>query len=89
MKKFTSLIVLAALAGCQQQVSVPTAKQLVDNAPLRAEWQAKCNTGEYSHLEAAQRASLCSTTDQATATVAQIKASKADSDFFNAASKRK
>lgn len=89
MWKSLPVIGLVILAGCQQQVKVPTAQELIANRALLAEWQAKCNTGEYSHLGAADKANFCSTTNDATISVAEIEAGKRDSAFFEANTKRK
>ncbi len=89
MRNVLGLATLSLLCGCQQQVTVPTAQQLADNPKLLDEWRAKCGTGEYSHLAATEKANLCTSTDQAVATVALRKSSNADADFFDSISKRK
>ena len=89
MRAKLGLSVLFILASCQRQVVVPTAQELIGNRQLLAEWQAKCDTGEYSHLPAAEKANLCSTTHDASISVAEIKAGKSGSDFFDANTKRK
>lgn len=89
MRKLLPLGVLAAVCGCQQQVAVPTAQQLIANRTLLTEWQGKCDTGEYSQLAPAQKSNLCSTTQEATISVAQMAAGKKDSDFSKANTVRK
>lgn len=84
MRKLLSLCALLAICGCQKQVAVPTAQQLIANRALLAEWQGKCDTGEYSQLSAAQKSDRCSTTQEATVSVTQMSAGKKDSDFFRA-----
>ena len=83
------LLLSLFVAGCHRQIAVPTAQELIGNRPLLAEWQARCDTGEYSHLPAAERADLCSTTHDASISVAAVKAGQRDSDFFGNMSKRK
>lgn len=67
MRKLLALFIVLAAAGCQQQPSatVPTTDELIKNPPLLAEWKAKCETGEYSHLPADQKDNLCFTTREA------------------------
>ena len=77
------------VCGCQPAVKVPTSQELIGNPQLLAEWQSKCNTGDYSQLAAAEKANLCSTTQDASMTVAQTQAGKKDADFFGNMSKRK
>ena len=89
MRKLLPACVLLAMCGCQQKVTVPTAQELIDNRPLLTEWQAKCNTGEFSQLAAAEKSERCSTTQDATISVAQVEAGKKDADFFNATTRRK
>jgi hypothetical protein len=89
MRKLLSIGVLLAIGGCQKQVAVPTAEQLIANRTLLAEWQGKCDTGEYSQLPAGQKSDRCSTTQEATVSVAQMSAGKKDSDFFRANTLRK
>lgn len=89
MRAKFALVALVIVAGCQRQVAVPTAQELIQNRQLLAEWQAKCDTGEYSHLGAAEKANLCSTTHDASISVMEIKAGQKDSDFFGNMSKRK
>ena len=89
MRRFPALAFLLTICGCQQQPVVPTAQQLVASPALLAEWQGKCDTGEYSQIAPAQKAKLCSTTDQATISVAQQKAAKETEDFYDANTLRK
>lgn len=89
MRKLLSLCALLAICGCQKQVAVPTAEQLIANRTLLAEWQSKCDTGEYSQLPAAQKSDRCSTTQEATVSLAQRSAGTKDSDFFRANTLRK
>ena len=89
MRKLLRLGALVAVCGCQQQVAVPTAQQLIGDRALLTEWQGKCDTGEYSRLAPAQKSNLCSTTQEATISVAQMAAGKKDSDFFKANTVRK
>ena len=89
MRKLLPLCALIIMCGCQQQVAVPTAQELIQNRQLLTEWQNKCDTGGYSHLPAAQKADLCSTTQQAVISAAQQSAAKNDADFFEANTKRK
>ncbi len=89
MRAKLGLSVLFVLAGCQRQVAVPTAQELIGNRQLLAQWRGKCETGEYSHLVAAAKANLCSTTHDATISVAEIEAGKSGSNFFDANTKRK
>lgn len=81
--------VFALLTGCQEKIAIPTVRELVSNRQLLAEWQSRCETGEYSRLRAQQREDLCSTTGQATISRAQQAASKNDAAFFEANTKRK
>lgn len=89
MHKLLSVCVLLAVCGCDQKVVVPTIKELIDNPQILAEWQAKCDTGEYSHLPAAQKADMCFTTQEAARSVAVAAAGKAEADFFEANTLRK
>ena len=89
MRAILCLCALTLVAGCHRQVTVPTASELIGNRPLLAEWQAKCDRGEYSQLAAAEKAELCSTTREATISVAEIEAGKASSNFFDANTNRK
>ena len=89
MRKLIPICTLFVVCSCQQNVVVPTAKELIDNRQLLTDWQAKCDTGEYSHLPADRKANLCSTTQEATISVAQIAAGKNESDFFKANTLRK
>jgi hypothetical protein len=72
MRKLLALCIVLAAAGCQQQpnVTVPTTGELMKNPPLLAEWKAKCETGEYSHLPADQKDNFCFTTREAGRSVA-------------------
>jgi uncharacterized protein YcfL len=89
MRKLLIVSVLLVTCSCQQKVAVPTAEELIANRQLLAEWQAKCGTGDYSRLAPAQKADLCSTTDAAATSVAQMEAGKKESDFFKANTLRK
>lgn len=89
MRRLATFAVLLVVCGCQQQVAIPTAQQLVANPSLLAEWQGKCNTGEYSQIAPAQKANLCSTTQQATISVTQQRAAKEEADFYDANTRRK
>ena len=89
MRKLLPLCVVIALSGCQQKVAVPTAQQLIADRALLADWQGKCDTGEYSQLPAARKSTLCSTTQEATISIAQMSAGKKDADFFKANTLRK
>ncbi len=70
MRKYIVFPLLLVAAACHQSVSVPTGNELAANPQLLAEWQAKCDTGEYSHLPADQKDSLCFTTREAARSVA-------------------
>lgn len=89
MRKLLIVSVLLVTSACQQKVAVPTAEELIANRQLLAAWQAKCESGDYSHLAPAEKANLCSTTDTATTSVAQMEAGKKESDFFKANTLRK
>lgn len=89
MRKLLPVCALMAMCGCQQKVAVPTAQELIANRPLLAEWQTKCDTGEFSHLAATEKSERCSTTHDATIAVAQVEAGKKDAAFFNATTRRK
>ena len=89
MRRFISLCGLLTVCACQQQVSIPTAKQLIADRSLLTEWQGKCDTGESSQLSPARKAEFCATTQEATISVAQMQAGKKDSDFFKANTLRK
>jgi hypothetical protein len=82
MRKLLSLFALLVVCGCQQNVVVPTAKELIASPQLLTEWQAKCDAGAYSHLPADQKAKMCATTGDATISVAQTKAGNEEADFF-------
>ncbi|WP_241211848.1 hypothetical protein [Sphingomonas sp. ABOLF] len=89
MRKLIPLSALVAICGCQQQVAVPTAQQLIADRALLTEWQGKCDTGAYSQFAPAQKSNLCSTTQEATISVAQMSSGKKDADFFRANTLRK
>ena len=89
VRKLFPMCVLLALCGCQPRVVVPTAKDLVADRQLLKVWQGKCDTGEYSHLPADQKATFCSTTADATISVAQEEAGKKEADFFDKSTRRK
>lgn len=89
MHKFLPVFAFFLICGCQREVSVPTAQELIDNRPRLAEWQAKCDSGEYSHLQAEQKAQMCSTTHDASISVTEAAAGKKESDFFKANTIRK
>lgn len=82
MRKFISLSALLIACGCQQNVAVPTTKELVASQELLTEWRMKCETGEYSRLPADQKVTMCATTNEATISVAQMKAGNEEADFF-------
>jgi hypothetical protein len=82
MRKTLPLITLLIVGGCQQNVVVPTAKELIASPQLLTEWRAKCETGDYSHLPADRKAKMCATTGDATISVAQAKAGNEEADFF-------
>ena len=89
MRKLLSVCVLLAVSGCQQQVVVPTAQELIADPQLLTEWQAKCNTGEYTHLPAGRKDELCFTTQSATISVAEKKVGDSGTDFYRANTRRK
>lgn len=89
MRKILSLCAVLVVCGCQQNVVVPTAKELIASPQLLTEWQAKCEMGEYSHLPADQKARMCATTGDATISVAQTKAGNEEADFFRQSTVRK
>ena len=89
MRRILFLSALLFVCGCQQNVVVPTAKELIASPPLLARWREKCETGEYSHLPADEKARMCATTGDATISVAQIKAGNEEADFFKANTIRK
>lgn len=89
MRKLMTLGVLIMMCGCQREVAVPTAKQLIADRALLSEWQGKCDTGEFSQLAPAEKSDRCSTTQEATISVAQMSAGKKESDFFKANTVRK
>lgn len=82
MRKILSLCSLLVVCGCQQNVVVPTAKELIASPQLLSQWQEKCDAGEYSHLPADQKAKMCATTGDATISVAHTKAGNEEADFF-------
>ena len=89
MRKILSLCALLVVCGCQQNVVVPTAKELITSPQLLTAWQAKCDTGEYSHLPSDQKAKMCATTGDATISVAQTKAGNEEADFIRQSTVRK
>lgn len=89
MKDIFPVLALLAVCGCQQEVAVPTAQELIDNRQMLATWQSKCDSGEYSHLKANAKARKCSTTHDATISVTQAAEGKKASDFFKANTIRK
>ncbi|MET0376845.1 MAG: hypothetical protein ABW128_21645 [Rhizorhabdus sp.] len=89
MRKLMALGVLITMCGCQKEVAVPTAQQLIANRALLSEWQVKCDTGEFSRLAPAEKRDRCSTTQEATISVTQMSAGKKESDFFKANTVRK
>ncbi|WP_242140522.1 hypothetical protein [Sphingomonas sp. TREG-RG-20F-R18-01] len=89
MKKFLPVFALVVVCGCQQEVTIPTAQELIANRPLLKEWQTKCDTGKYGHLTADQKARYCSTTQEATISVTEAAAAQSAIDFYNANTKRK
>ena len=89
MRGLFLLSVLLAVGGCQKKVAVSTSKELIANPQLLAEWQAKCDTGEYSHRPATQKADMCFTTRAAGQSVAAQEAGQADLDFYEANTRRK
>ena len=88
-RSFLSAMLTLIVCSCHQAVKVPTAQDLIANRQLLSEWQAKCSSGEYSRLTASDKANLCSTTNDASISVAEVAAGKKDSDFFGNMSKRK
>lgn len=89
MKRFLPLCAVLVVCGCQQEVAVPTAQELIANRPLLKEWQEKCETGQYSHVTAEQKTRYCSTTQEASISVTEAAAAKTASDFYNANTIRK
>ena len=89
MRKILPLLALLFACGCQQNVIVPTTKELIASPPLFAEWRAKCETGEYSQLPADQKANMCATTGNAIILVTQIEAGNEEADFSKANTIRK
>ena len=88
MRRLVPLTALALVGGCQQQVAVPTAQDLLGNRQMLSEWQGKCNTGEYSQLPAARKGELCSTTQEATISASELSAGNRADDFYDANTKR-
>jgi hypothetical protein len=70
MRKLLVLPLIVAASACQQTVVVPTTNELMGNPQLLAQWQAKCDSGEYSHLPADQKNNFCFTTQEAARSVA-------------------
>ncbi|GHH25678.1 hypothetical protein GCM10008023_39320 [Sphingomonas glacialis] len=91
MRKIFSLCALLVVCGCQQKqdVAVPTTKELMANPQLLSEWQAKCNTSDYSHLPADQKDNLCFTTREAARSLAVTKVGNEEADFFDQNTRRK
>ncbi|AYJ84669.1 hypothetical protein D3Y57_00790 (plasmid) [Sphingomonas paeninsulae] len=89
MRTLFAMSVLLATCACQQKVSVPTSQDLIGNRQLLAVWQTKCDTGDYSQLGATEKTEMCSSTQDATTSVAQIESGKKESDFFKASTLRK
>jgi hypothetical protein len=73
MRKLFVLCITLAACGCQKSVTVPTIPELMKNPQLLAEWQAKCDTGEYSHLPADQHENYCFNERQAAHSVEMTK----------------
>ncbi len=89
VRKSIAISTLLVVCSCQQEVAVPTARELIDNRQLLTEWQNKCATGEYSHLSAEQKVRFCATTNDASISVAEAAAAKSASDFYGTNIKRK
>lgn len=89
MRKILPLIAFLAVCGCQREVAVPTTQELIGNRELLTEWEAKCNTGEYSHLPADQKTKYCLTTQNASISVLESAAGKSAADFYKANTRRK
>lgn len=70
MRKLIFLCIVLAASACHRNVVVPKTDELMTNPQLLAEWQAKCDTGEYSHLPADQKNNFCFTTQEATRSIA-------------------
>jgi hypothetical protein len=70
MRKLFVLCITLAVCGCQQEVRVPTTDELMANPQILAEWQTKCDSGEYSHLPADQKDRFCFTTREAARSIA-------------------
>jgi hypothetical protein len=73
MRRPFILTVALVAFGCHQNVKVPKTDELVSNPQLLAEWQSKCDTGEYRSLPAAQKDNYCFTTREAARSVAMKK----------------
>lgn len=73
MRKLLVLSFALAICGCQQNITVPKTDELLKDPKLLAEWQSKCDSGEYSHLPADQKDNLCFTTREATRSLAMKK----------------
>lgn len=89
MRKKLCISALLLVSGCQQNVVVPTTKELLANRQLLADWEAKCDTVEYSHLPEDQKTKMCFTTQNAVISAAEIQAGKDSQDFYDANTKRK
>lgn len=89
MRKLLAMSVLLTTCACQQKVAIPTSQDLVGNRQLLSEWQTKCNTGEYSQLGPTEKTEMCSSTQDATTSVAQIETGRKESDFFKTNTLRK
>ena len=71
MRKLIALCIMLAASACQQQnVVIPKTDELMTNPQLLGQWQAKCDSGEYSHLPADQKNNVCFTTQEATRSLA-------------------
>lgn len=91
MKKKLYVLSLTLVAcACQQaQVEVPTTKELTADPKLLAEWQQKCDGGEYAHLPADKKQNFCFTTGEARRVIAAKKAAAEEQDFYDANTLRK
>ena len=89
MRKRLCISALLLVCGCQQNVVVPTTQELLNNRKLLGEWQAKCDMGDFSHLPADQKTNMCSTTQNAVISAAEIQAGKDSQNFYDANTKRK
>ncbi len=70
MRKLIPLCLVLVAGACHSNVVVPTTDELMKSPQLLADWQGKCDTGEYSHLPADQKDNLCFTTQEATRSLA-------------------